>query len=452
MSQERLDKISLRVSPPVDSVPCPDCGTAVGYYDEVNSTHFVCPKCLVLFQVEDGKPTKRIVEFKKQFRVQPALPIGSTGAFRGRTWRVLGVLHCYEAKDQTARWLEYVLREEKTGEAAQLAVYDGHWTFIEPAKSGFDIERARPARDTIVTDPADGTVYSIYHQYSPRLAAAIGEFDWNPTDDSTLNIWEFIAPPRMLVGEAAPGAKVPNAWYRAEHVDADELAAAFGVSRQDLGKRTGVGAIQPAPGEEDSGLLLKLAVGLAALAIVVFLGLQMLRPDKVVMRQYYATQPELSPETGIPVIGGAGRPIVSESFDVEGPTALSVVLTAEITNSWLEVGATLVNDQTGQTYEFVEAPEYYEGLDGGENWTEGSREVQATLGGIPAGRYHFNFSPYSDGGKPTGFQVIVMENTPLTSNLIVVLVIILIWPVIQVLRRRNHEQQRWYNSEFTPDE
>jgi Domain of unknown function (DUF4178) len=452
MSPEPSDKTNLSVSPPVDSVTCPECGGAVGYYDEVNSTHFVCPKCLVLFQVEDGTPTKRILHFKKQFRVQPALPIGCTGTFRGRTWRVLGALHRYEAKDQTARWLEYVLREEKTGAAAQLAVYNGHWTFIEAAKRSFEIERAQPARDTTVTDSTDGTVYEIYHQYSPRLAAAVGEFDWNPADDSTLNVWEFIAPPRMLVGEAAPGEKKPGAWYRAEHADPDELAVAFGVPRRTLGEQTGVGAIQPAPGDEHGGFLLKLAIGLAALAIVVFLGLQILRPDKVLMSQQYTTEPELAPGLAVPVMTGAGLPIVSESFDVEGPTALSVVLIAEITNSWLEVGATMVNDQTGQTYEFVEAPEYYEGYDGGENWTEGDREVQATLGRIPTGRYHFNFSPYSDGGKSTKFRVIVMENTPLTSNLIVVLTIILTWPIIQMLRRRYHEQQRWYNSEFTPDE
>lgn len=116
----------------------------------------------------------------------------------------------------------------------------------------------------------------------PCLRWATGEFDDNPGDDETLLLREYIAPPRQLT-YVAPQSKTRRdspapTWYLGEHIEPAELATAFGIRQADLPARRGVGAVQPAPGEEANGLLWKLAAGVAIVALLLFVGLSAARP------------------------------------------------------------------------------------------------------------------------------------------------------------------------------
>ncbi|WP_400193969.1 DUF4178 domain-containing protein [Hymenobacter sp. B81] len=418
---------------------CPKCHADLTYYDPEHSIFFACPKCRSLVHGRDGKNPKVLHHFSNE-SVPQVLPLGATGQLPdGLTYRVLGYTARHEAKSAAYRWGEYVLFSPPN-HYAQLAVFEGHWTFIKPANREFRIHQPQ-TYDAHITE--DGRRYDIYNRYSPRVPFAVGEFDWDVTTDEKLKVAEFIAPPYMLVQER--GASSVD-WYCAEHMEREQVAVAFGLDAAQLPPRQGVGALQPPPAEAYWRTLLGFALVVAFAAIVAQLTLLQARPFRELLHATYFTQPD----TARAAPAGQLAPIITPAFEVHGPTALEVEVDVSVNNQWLELPVTLVNESSGQYFEFTKNIEYYHGYEGGENWSEGSTRGSAVLARVPAGRYHLNLYPVSETVQPLTLQLRVVENTALPSNLILLLLLVFAYPVGLYAWRRYHEQQRWANSDYGP--
>jgi len=420
---------------------CPHCRASLTYYDVAGSTHYGCSQCHTLFEYEGEGPPKILRRFQDVPKVAPALPLGSLGTLPdGIQYRVVGYSLRKEASTP-ARWIEYVLFSTTAG-YAQLAVYEGHWTFIKPAGPIQPAGTGLSGRHGHVT--LDEVDYDQYNRYSPRLLYAVGEFDYNLLDDEKLTVSEFIAPPRMLVKEKEKNQKT-GLWYRAEHIEPAAVAAAFGLDKSQMPYRHGVGAIQPAPGAVAWPALKKLVPWLILLVILTQLAFAVLRPEKQLLNQDFNSDGLVSTNT---VVENNARVLVSPSFVVDGPTALEVDLRAHVDNSWVELPVSLVNEQTGQGFEFTKSIEYYHGVEGGESWSEGSVEGDATLAPVPAGRYHLNVYPATENNRPVSFSLRVTEHTSLTSNVVLLVLFLLLWPALVYWRHSAHEQKRWEQSDF----
>ncbi|RYU79430.1 DUF4178 domain-containing protein [Hymenobacter persicinus] len=425
-------------------LPCPHCRASITYYDVQGSTHYGCPECYTFFKYEGEGPAQELRRFRDVPRVAPALPLGLVGTLPdGLLYRVVGHLLRKEASS-AARWLEYVLFNPTAG-YAQLAVYEGHWIFIRPDKLSYHVNPGSAGSYAFVE--AEGATYNLYNKYSPRTLYAVGEFDYNILDDDKLSVSEFIAPPLMLVQEKTKGQ--PTAWYRAEHIEPAAVAAAFGVEQNKLPYRNGTGAIQPAPGGAAWAVLRPLTLWLLLLVVLTQAALLVLRPERQVLSQNFSSGIGSTPNPNM-VVQNNALVLVSESFPIEGPTAVEVELRAEVDNSWIELPVSMVNEQTGQSYEFTKSIEYYHGYEGGENWSEGSVEGDAVLGPVPSGRYHLNVYPTSENNRPVSFTLRVTQNATLTSNVLLVLAALLIWPGILAWRRHAHEESRWSQSDYDP--
>ncbi|GGF12983.1 DUF4178 domain-containing protein [Hymenobacter cavernae] len=362
----------------------------------------------------------------------------------GLTYRVIGYMARKEAKNTEVeyKWGEYTLFS-LPDKYAQLAIYEGHWMFIKAAQQNYRV--GQPASRYGYVE-ADNTTYMLYNRYSPRIMYAVGEFDWDIREDENLNVNEFVAPPYMLV-EERKADKTSN-WYKAEHVNSKQIAKAFDIERYALPDPLGVGAIEPAPGQKTWPALKSFTLLLALLVVATQLILLGIRPERQLLTQQFHSRLDAS----LPTTGSAGSEavIVSTSFQVEGPAALSVQMRSTLDNQWLELPVSLINEKTGQSYEFSKALEYYHGYEGGESWSEGSQEQEATLGKIPTGRYHLNIYPTSEVGLDLPIYLSVSQQSSLHSNAILLLLILLIYPGIQFWRRSYHERQRWENSDFGP--
>jgi hypothetical protein len=108
--------------------------------------------------------------------------------------------------------------------------------------------------------------------------------------------------------------------------------------------------------------------------------------------------------------------MVSAPFTLDHQSALEIDLVATLANQWLELPVSLVNEQTGQGFEFTKNIEFYSGVESGESWSEGSRNADAVLSRVPAGRYHLNFYPFTEQGVAPELQVTVQANPALPSN------------------------------------
>ena len=64
------------------------------------------------------------------------------------------------------------------------------------------------------------------------------------------------------------------------------------------------------------------------------------------------------------------------------------------------VGYALINDETGQTFEFAREVSYYYGVEDGESWTEGAPTDTVALPSVPPGRYFLRVEPEGDRTVP----------------------------------------------------
>src|SRR5205085_2649572 len=69
------------------------------------------------------------------------------------------------------------------------------------------------------------------------------------------------------------------------------------------------------------------------------------------------------------------------------PANLEVTAQAPLDNAYAFCGCALVNTQHEHSYPFGLEVGYYHGSEDGESWSEGSRDTEQLLGGIPNGDY-----------------------------------------------------------------
>jgi hypothetical protein len=124
-----------------------------------------------------------------------------------------------------------------------------------------------------------------------------------------------------------------------------------------------------------------------------------------------------------------------------------VETSASIDNQWLGVGYTLINDETGDTYDFGREVSYYHGYDAGESWTEGSRADTVTLPAVPSGRYFLRIEPEGEpNGRPIQYQVTVVRGVTTSAWFFMALALLALPPILTSWRALNFEHRRWEES------
>ena len=423
---------------------CPECHTSITYYDVAGSAYFACPTCWAYFHAPPGGPAVAWRKYKKLPTALGLLPVGTEGILDGCPCRITGFVERFELGPGYT-WAEYQVYFPDSRFYVQLALYRGHWLLVRPANQAYVVQQAGTRTATVATN--DGT-FKIYNSYKARVQFAEGEFDWDIEAEGDVQVREYVCPPLQLVEEIDGDT---TSWYVNEHMEPAEVAAAFGLNAQALPERVGVGAAQPAPTAATAAARRQLTWLMIALLLLVQVGFWWARPSKEVYRQTLT----LAPNPVAPP--GTGQVLVGESFDLSQPTTVEVLLNASVNNQWLELTASLVNEQTGRGYEFTKNIEYYQGVEKGYHWQEGSVAAKALLDEVPAGRYHLNFYPFFDAPKPDAppvpslrLNVGVTENPYLWSNLWVVMALALAYSVRQGWRGANWEEERWSQSNYKP--
>ena len=282
----------------------------------------------------------------------------------------------------------------------------------------------------------------MWRRYQPLVRVATGEFDRNILADEGLLVAEYTSPPYLLVSMQPP-EQLPS-WYLAEYLEPAQVATAFGVSVGQLPVRQGVGAAQPSP-LPGWPHLRRLALAVAVLLTALQIALLASRPTYRGEQQFLLIEPDR---------GSHSRLLTSNPFVVAEPAALAIELEIpDLENHWVEIAASLVNEQTGHAYEFTRRIEYHEGVTSQGRWTaNGGRTATVVLGALPSGRYHFNFYPtFEKGTAAVALNLHLAVNTPLWSNYLLVLGGLMVLPVGVWLRRLSFEQARWRPSEYGPE-
>ena len=423
-------------TPESDTLNCPNCQGQITYYDITGSYFYGCPHCHFYFVYQNEGPAKKIREFPAPM-VLPVLPIGTEGYLNKHWLRVVGYIYRKEQKGPYF-WSEYALLDRK-GVYSMLAEYDGHWTYIEKNPEQDYTERHATGKAYYVDTPE--RQYRLFNRYHSETRFVVGEFDWNVLGDDQLAVSEYIHPPYVLTCEKN---KNQTEWYLGEYKTPEAIATAFGLSTKEMPLRKGIGANQPSPGQQTSKLLLDVTIIMVLILVIGQLLLSALKPGRTLHNEAYTTTTDTSKQAQ----ANTFKPIITPAFEVNGPAMLAVALSSSLDNQWVELPVSLINEQTGQAYSFTKVLEYYYGTDGGESWSEGSRDDEAYLSRIPSGKYHLNLYPYAENRQTLNVSVQVRQVNPL-SNTFIIAILLVIYPIFQYLRRRWFEYSRWSNSDYS---
>lgn len=422
---------------PQSEVICPKCNHRMPRYTGARAQYFSCGSCRTYFS--DKSHVIRIEgDFVKDMSAK--IPIGSIGKFDSIDYVVVGLLIGKEV-NTFYFWNEYILYNQDHGYLT-LSEYSGHWNIVRPISA----PKAKGSNYTY-----EGVKYDLFSKYDMFYAAAEGEFTWNLIPKKDNKVSEYIAPPHSILREENEG-KVE--WHQATYLSPDALKAAFKAS---LAVKTsspvGVYSNQPNPYIEKATWVWKYTIGfIIGIALVLFLQM-MITPSERVFNE------ALSVDT-LPGKPEAYKTFVSNDFKLNsalGYSSLRITLDAPLDNTWLEAEVNLINQTTDDEYNAEVGMEYYHGYEGGENWSEGSRSQDKILSMVPDGTYKLSITPHTEsttsfGVRPTPkvalYNVAIDQNTAITSNYVMVILLILVYPIYVWIRKSTRESSRWGNSEY----
>jgi hypothetical protein len=406
---------------------CPSCGGGVVVREADRTVNVVCAQCSSVLDART--PALTVLQtFQVRIKNSPAIPLGAVGSLRGEVWDMIGFqVRSIRVEGVDYAWDEYLLYSPTRG-FAYLTQYQGHWNLGTTLRAVPRVSNAaRPVANL------NGQVFRHFQRAQAETNFVLGEFPWQVRVGDRVMASDFVAPPRMLSAEETAEE---TTWTLSEYVPGDEVWAGFGLEGKPFPAR-GVYANQPAPPNSGSGGMWAAAM----LLILLLLGGLVLRfatgGHEVAMRRF--TYLPLKADQSQQVIG----PLV-----MEGRTSsVMVEVETDLDNAWADFDFSLA-DSAGQATQFGKEISYYQGVDQGESWSEGSREGSVRIPSVPAGRYWLRVEPQSD--RAFDYSVRVRRDPPLGWMYLVAVLLLLMPPLLRSVRGGVFEAQRWAESDYAP--
>jgi hypothetical protein len=423
-------------APAVASLSCPQCGAAIELRTLDQAQSVVCSSCGSILDARD--PNLSLIQsFQAKQKFEPQIPLGTRGTLKGEKWEVVG----YQVRSITVEgtsyyWDEYLLFNPYKG-FRYLTQYDGHWNDVQVVKAA--PEESRSGGRPVVR--MYGETFKHFQTATATTEFVLGEFPWQVRVGDRAETRDFVAPPRMLSEERTAEE---TTWSLGTYMTGPQVWAAFSLPGEAPHAR-GVFANQPDELVARSGSLLKRYVQFVAVIIV----LGLLRLVTASRDTVFETSSSFRPGALADSLA-----FVTPTFQVKGRTAnLAVTTEAQVDNGWAYFDYALVNDATGQTYEFGREVSYYHGRDSDGNWSEGSRRDRAVLPSVPSGPYFLRVLPEAQ--VPTDFleyKIVVRRDVPILFPYLAGLVLLALPPLFVGLRAWGMERSRWAESDYAPSD
>ena len=428
-------------APHVKALICPNCGGGVQLRGMGQALNVVCIQCLTILDART--PGLQVIQqFQARERIPPLIPLGSRGKLHGSSYEVIGfqVREIY-VELIPYQWREYVLFNPYKG-FRYLSEYDGHWNDIKPLKGLPESAtwRGRPAVRWL------GATYGHFQSATATTVYLMGEFPWQVRVGEQARVSDYVSPPRMLSSEETAGEIT---WSLGEYRAGEDIWRSFQLPAAPPPSR-GVYANQPSPLAGKVRGTWVMCLKLMAVLFLVLVACVLLMVQKTVFSQDCSYTPGAAKEASF----------VTPVFELSGrPSNVEVSVRTDLDNQWMYFNFALINDDTGQAWDFGREVSYYSGRDSDGSWTEGGRNDSATLSAIPAGRYYLRVEPeYASPGssdfvrRPVHYRLIIRRDVPNYWIFLVGFLLLLVPPIIVTIRGSRFETRRWAESDHAPSQ
>jgi hypothetical protein len=410
---------------------CPNCAGALELRAPDQAERIWCPYCGAGLDITANGKLKRFAMLKH--RVEPAIPLGSKGTIEGDEYVIAGFVQRAVKFDIEYYWTEYLLYNKAKG-YRWLVHSDDHWSFVTPLRAGEVFNLGKNIS-------YQGRTYRLFQEATAKVTYVAGEFYWRVAVGESVDTSDYIAPPFGISKEMTTSGAREISYSHARYMELKEVAQAFNVS--DLTRPTTIGPLQPFKGSKLGRTWLMMVTLLILTAIV----LGVMLPGRTLLEQTIDA-------TSVPATEGAppnARMVFTDPFTLTGEHNVQVRGTANVDNSWFYVEGDLVDESTGRFESFELPIEYYHGVDGGENWSEGRRTRTVHLSSPPKGKYTLALAlSWQDGHTPPPLQVRVREGVFRWPYFFLALLALSIIPALATIRRLSFEAQRWKDSAHSP--
>jgi len=418
----------------VKGLNCPGCGAALTVRGFEHTISVVCPQCLAILSAKD--PDLQILQkFADNTRITLLIPLGSRGKWKGTDYEVIGFQRrTFEVDDTEYSWSEYLLFNPYKG-FRYFTEYQGHWNDVHTVRA-----LPQPVRSAVSKAQVrhNGVAYTHFSTAQARTGYVLGEFPWQVQRGESFAVRDYVAPPLILSSESNVSEIT---WSAGEYVDGREIWSAFKVPGT-APRPVGVFLNQPSPYAARMGSIWGLCGLFLFLAVLVAIAGFALASNKEVFSDHYryTAGPEKEPSFVTPV------------FQLDGGSSnIEVYTHADLANNWAYFSYALINEETGQAYDFGRELSYYSGYDSDGSWTEGSNSDTVTLSSIPGGRYYLRVEPeVAPGLQSMGYSIRLRRDVPGFGYFAVIFVLLLIPPAFTTFQRFGFEQRRWAESDYAP--
>ncbi len=417
---------------------CPRCGGTLELHAPDKAERVTCPNCSSLLDVNEGN--LKFFKALEPGKFAAQIPLGAiskAGSFSTEPLTVIGFMaRSVEIEGTKYFWEEYLLYQAAIG-FRWLVQSDHHWNFVESVPVGEVTETNRRVQFR-------GESYKLFQDATANVEYVAGEFYWKVTTNERVQARDYVRPPLMLSKEttsfSASGA-VPHAtmsageinWSLGTYVPVKKIERAFSINNLPRPQSIAPNQLFPYKG------VYKYCVPLIALLCVVALASYTKGISHKVFEQSYQLPPLQNTE--------ATQTIFSQPFDLAGQSNISVSANAAIDNSWLYVEGDLINEETGIVQQFSLPIEYYHGVEDGESWSEGDRNMRTVLSALPAGKYTMRLeAQWEKWQQPAPLSVRVEQNVSHWINFLLALIGLSIVPVIVLIYQIMFEKRRWEDS------
>ena len=412
--------------PKVESLTCPGCGAPLPVRSMGRAVSIVCSHCCSILDARS--PQLSILQrFAASTHLEiPLIPLGTRGKWRGTVYEAVGYQRREMLVDGTTySWCEYLLFNPYKG-FRYFTEYNGHWN-----DSG--VVTALPeVQERWATYL--GKKYKHFQTCVAGTAFVLGEFPWQVSVNDAIEVTDYVAPPYVLSSETANNE---TTWTLGEYVHGADIWKAFSLQGEPP-MPIGVFENQPSRSGVSAGQIWFTFMGLTAALSLIFILNQLFAQRKEAFRESYRFSQS-----------NAEASFVTPEFELKGRTSSVEVRTdADVSNEWIYLNYTLIEEDTGQAYDFGREVSYYFGRDSDGSWTEGSKHNAVVLPSIPPGHYYLRIEPESDPGFATIiYTVAVTRDVPVGELYLAALAALLLPALLISWRVYNFEQLRWAESD-----
>lgn len=421
-------------TPQVKALNCPGCGAAITLRSLTQAVTVVCDHCHSILDAQDPR-LSILQKFKAAIDEDPPLiPLGTRGTIRGTAFEVVGFQRRTIHVDGIPySWHEYILFNPYKG-FRYLTEYNGHW-------NDTSILRSLPTVNDSVSPPTVtylGETYKLFQSAKASTTFVLGEFPWQVRVGEAADVADYVSPPRVISSERT-GKEVT--WSMGEYISGRDVWKAFRLQGEPP-QAVGVYENQPFPLSADTTALWLAFVGFLVALVVMFVAFESFARNEQVLQEFYSFNTNVRGEASF----------VTDVFPLKGRTAdLELTTTADVNNNWIYLNYALINQDTGQAYDFGREVSYYHGYDSDGSWAEGSHTDRVAIPSVTPGNYYLRVEPESDFGHGTiSYSISAKRDVPQASFFGLALLALLVPAGLITWRSMNFEHLRWAESDYAP--